>query len=965
MKYDSSALNVGAKLCGFTVIGKRSVLSENGILFEFVHDKTGARLLWLCRDELNKTFAIAFKTPPRDDTGIFHIIEHSVLSGSEKYPLKEPFLDLLKGSLQTFLNAFTFPDKTMYPVSSRNDKDFMNLVRVYLDGVFRPAIYTNPLIFMQEGWRYEYDENGELDVNGVVYSEMQGDLSGVDSLINMHMNRLLYPDTCYSSVFGGLPSTIPTLTYEQFIENHARYYNPSNSYTFLDGDLELDSLLDYIDSEYFSKYEKEENLPQISLQKEVKPGGISVPYAVTEDEDGPKGYYSLGRIIGTADEKEKIAGTEILCQYLSETNESPVKKAIIDSGLALDFEMYVNTDLLQPAVIMTAQNMRTGDGDEIIATIVNALDDVFENGINHEELLAIINRRSFNSAERSEPYGLRLAVNVMNSWLYGLDPLSELDLRPLFERLRALADTSFYEDLLRELFGDINAFCALEMVPDTSLSQKQSEERAEKLRKINDEMTEDERQRVISEREKLDKWQSEPDSDEKKALMPSLELSDIPKKMQLTEYTVLKENGVSVVATDCGTNSIAYTDFFFTLRDMNVDELHELALMTELLAELDTKKHTSLELARLLKLYLGSFEAGMAVLPLKDGEACAFFTARAGALYKNSKSIAPLVCEILRETVFTDRKKVKDIIAQCEHTLYQGIIASGHAIAARRVGASSSSLGAIREEIDGYSYYLYIKGLSGASDDEIDALCDRLCSLAERVFTRERLIAGIAGDGALDAARELIDALPEGEKPGAAVIIPKRHVANEKLLIPAGISYAGKGGSLASLTDKFTGEMSVFSQLITYDYLWNEVRVKGGAYGTGLQINDSLDVTAYSFRDPNGARTLEIYDKIYDYVKEWSASGEPKTVIIGALSAVDPLLSPKSKCSRSLTKVIKGTDNSDTERIYSQILETTSARLVEIGEMVRDALAAGASCVVGSREILDSLGDGYDLISNS
>lgn len=473
---------IGDTLHGFRVIRQVELDELSGTLHEMEHEKTGAKLAWLQRAEQNKTFMAAFQTIPEDDTGVFHILEHSVLCGSEKFPLKEPFVELMQGSMKTFLNAMTYPDKTVYPVSSRNDKDFMNLVRVYADAVMSPAIYRQPNIFRQEGWHYEVKEGAEPSYKGVVFNEMKGAFSSVDTILQGGMNRLLYPESCYRFVSGGDPEHIPELSYEQFLNAHRRFYHPSNALFFLDGDLDLAEVLELLDEEYLSKYERQERDFAIHMQQPVSgaEGTVSYQLAPGQKAEG-KTHFCMGKLAGTWADKEKCLALKILCSYLAGSNDAPLKKAILRRGLGQDLFMSVSDGNAQPSLVLQVRNTQREKCGEIRAVLRETAQELLEQGLDRGELEAIFNRMEFSALEHSEPYGLTLGLGVTASWLCGGQPELYLTWGDTFAALREKMEDGYMESLLREILADQEHTAVLYALPSATLGQETMEREAQRL----------------------------------------------------------------------------------------------------------------------------------------------------------------------------------------------------------------------------------------------------------------------------------------------------------------------------------------------------------------------------------------------------------------------------------------------------------------------------------------------------
>lgn len=598
-------LTENMKLNGFTVTRIREEKELNGRLAEMTHDKTGAELCWIDNGEVNKTFAIAFKTLPEDSTGVFHILEHSVLCGSEKYPVKEPFVDLLKSSMNTFLNAFTFPDKTMYPVASRNKRDFLNLTSVYLDAVFAPALRTNPNVFRQEGIHTEFDENGKPLYKGVVFNEMKGAMSDLDSIIFRGTTALLYPDNCYRFNSGGDPRVIPDLTYEKYKAAYNSYYHPSNARIFLDGTVPLEETLELIDS-YLQKYEKSPTVHEINMQKPIVASGTDF-YEIADGEDnGKKNVLVLGRIFAEWKDMEKITAAQVLNDTIAGTNESPVKRAVLSSGLAEDFYIEVADGIAQPYIAVVAKNIKEGDEDKIRKLVNDTVQKLITEGIDKKSLTASINSYAYKTKQLPEPQGIERAILIQNSWLYGGDPLMYLVFDKTIEALRKMVENGGFEQLLKELLGSDGELSELKIRPSTTLGNELREKEEQRLADEIGRLSPKEIEELKAQKESLDKWQTEPDAPEAKAALPKLPLSEVNELPEITATEEKEINGAKVLYHPVNSNGIVYLRMYFPLTNLSTEELTKLAPLPNLYKELPTENYSVLELQQRIKTYIGS-----------------------------------------------------------------------------------------------------------------------------------------------------------------------------------------------------------------------------------------------------------------------------------------------------------------------------------------------------------------------
>ena len=753
---------INDKLYGFTINNIRK--TKFGDFIEMRHDKTSAPLVWLKNDNDNKLFSISFKTVPEDDTGVFHILEHSVLGGSENYPVKEPFLYLLKGSMNTFLNAMTFPDKTMNPVSSRNNRDFLNLTKVYLDAVFKPLIYTVPNIFDQEGHHIEYNGcDEEASYKGVVFNEMKGYISSVHERIESEMNSLLYPDTSYRFEFGGLPSAIPDLTYEQFTDVHRRYYNPANSYIYLDGDINPDDVLPLIDS-YISQFEGTVEIPQIKYQESTESKVCELYYDSSAECDESQTYIAVGKILGSWQDIEDITAYSVISRAIAGSNDSPLKKAIVDSGLCLDAELIISDGNLQPNGVLKFYNTDKENGEKLLAITADTVRQLVEKGIDRDLLEAAINRCEFIYRESEEPKGLTRCVDAMSSWLYGGDPLMYIDKDDVFKSLREKLDSDYFEKLLEKWLLDENGRAVLYMLPSDTYGEEQAQAEKSRVQSEVTAMSDDEKSQLIKLNENLSEWQNIPDSDENTAKLPKLPLTEISTEpiRYITEEK--SENGIKILTHPVSESEITVMTLYFDADDLSAEELRKLSVIDRLIAELPTKKSDGVELQKRIEGTLGSLTTD--ILPVgkeNSPENCrVFFELKTRFLSRNFDKATALISEILTETDFVQPELALREMRQDEENMKQDIISEGHRFSVRRATANASAESAVIEFMRGFEGYKALCEINRLSSDDFSAYLESLNELAKRIFCKSRLTVSIAAEGDYDLS-QLFDKLPQGE----------------------------------------------------------------------------------------------------------------------------------------------------------------------------------------------------------
>lgn len=937
-------MKINDKIHGFIVTEIRN--TDYGEFMEMRHEKTNAPLAWMNSRDENKLFCISFKTVPQDDTGVFHILEHSVLGGSENFPVKEPFLYLLKGSMNTFLNAMTYPDKTMYPVSSRNNKDFLNLTKVYLDAVFKPLIYTVPNIFYQEGHHIEYfGDEKEVSYKGVVFNEMKGYISSVHERIDGEMKSLLFPDTSYRFDFGGLPTAIPDLTYEQFIDVHKRYYHPANSYIYLDGSINPDEVLPLIDS-YLSEYDNTGDKPEIAYQKPVNPIVQELYYdSSAESDDESQTFLAVGKILASWEEREKIAAYNVIAEAIAGCNDSPLKKALLDTELCLDVSLSIDGELLQPTGLLKIYNIDRKNGDKLLETLENTVRKLFENGISRDILEASINRCEFIYRESEEPKGLTRCIDSMSSWLHGGDPLMYIDRGDIFRILREKLDTRYFEQLLAEWFLNEEGRAVLYMLPSDTYGEEQAENERKRVHSELALMSDAEKTELVKLNNALKKWQDTPDNPEDIAKLPHLPLSEI--SAEPIEYITIEDSeyGIKTLRHPVREKEITVMTLYFDVSDFTSDELKRLMILERLIVELPTEKSSGFDLQKRIIGTLGSLSTD--IIPIgkeNDTESCkVFFTVKTRFLSRNITEALELINEILTETKYEHLEHASRQLRQDEEELKQDIISEGHRFSVRRATANMSAESAIIELINGYEAYQTFHSVNQLSDDAFSELLAQLGPLAKRVFCKSRLTVSIGSAGNTDIS-QLTDKLPSGtpsemESMKFSLDIPK----NNCIVVPAATSHSG-----AVLSEKIIDKpaWSVASTIISYEYLWNEVRVKGGAYGSGCSVNNMLEVGFYSYCDPSPLNSIGIYEKSAEFLREYCSDNPDITpYIISTIASGEPLVSDAEYLAAADGMYFRGITQESRRKLRGEILAMTCERLATVCDEMDKPVY---SCIAGS-----------------
>ena len=997
----AAALLVPGTTChGFAVERCETVPELDSDAYVLRHAASGARLLYLACDDENKAFAIGFKTPPADSTGVFHILEHSVLCGSAKFPVKEPFVDLIKSSMQTFLNAMTYPDKTIYPVATTNEQDLYNLMDVYLDAVFNPAIYTKPTIFEQEGWHYELDlpesvegeggdssaslRKGTLRYNGVVFNEMKGALSDPMSVLDDAVNAALYPDTAYAHESGGDPRVIPALTYEQFLDTHARHYNPSNSYITLYGDLDVDRALAFLDERYLSQPSAASRRMDAAVAAGEDPSAlapnpldvqapVTCEYKRVEMATTPENaLVGLGLVLGSALDRKRTIAADILFEALLGSNEAPVKKAILAAGLGGNVVSYTAAESLQPYELIMLQNAQPGVARELRRVFQDACRDLCEHGVPRERLEAIISSNEYDLRQRDYGIadGVAIACDALSTWLYDDDAATlALKYGPVYEELRGELDGSYFEDLLRELVLENDHMALVELVPVDTAEGSEGAEAAELAAK-RDAMTDAELADVVERTAALRAAQEAEDTPEDKATLPRLRVSDIGEARPEPPLVVDTTAPIVCLRHDIPTNRLAYAMQYFDLSCVAFEDLPYVTLLCRLLKQLPTREHSAEELDNLLAGKLGflSFATEVMTQPDVDGVR-PYLLVSAGALSEKIDALASLPREVWSSTLLADADadRMRDVLTQIRIGLEQGFINNGHSAALGRAMSYSSPSAVVREQLSGVDFYLFLRDLLDHFDERLDDLRAKLAELAERIFVADGCMASFTGsdddfNAYWDAAGDL--GLGAGDGAGRdALVVPAPRDRHEAFVIPSDICFAARACDPRRLGLDVTGAWAVAANALSYDYLWNEIRVKGGAYGCGFRAAGERQTAFYTYRDPAIDPSIERVER----AGAWLGSFEPDEAafegfIVSCVSGMDAPVKPYALTKRRNTTYLAGLDPHAREERRAQMLAATPGELRSLGTDVTRIAAESPTCVFGGRDVIAKSNAGFNVV---
>lgn len=953
-------------LAEYEILDEHRVEDVQSDGFILRHKKSGARIAILSNNDDNKVFYIGFRTPPEDETGVPHIIEHTTLCGSKKFPVKDPFIELAKGSLNTFLNAMTYPDKTVYPVASCNDQDFKNLMDVYLDAVFNPNITKYEEIFKQEGWHYELTgKDDELKINGVVYNEMKGAYSSPDEVLSSQIYRSLFPDNTYSKDSGGNPEYIPKLTYEAYLDFYHKYYHPSNSYIYLYGDMDVVERLEWLDKEYLSLYDYKKVNSEINKQPafdEIK--NVEAQYSITmDDSQENKTYLSYNRVVGDSLDEMLYQAFDVLDYALVSSPGAPVKQALIDAGIGDDVYGSYDAGILQPVFSFVAKNANASQADEFESIIENTLKEVVKTGINKEALLAGINSSEFKFREADFgqfPKGLLFGLNCLDSWLFDdMKPFIHLECLGTFAKLRKAVDTDYFEKLIQEYLLDNTHGSSVTVKPKRGLGNEREEVLAKELSDYKASFSDEEIKKLIEDTEHLKKYQEEPSSDEDLRKLPMLTRADMKKNAMPFSNIEDELLDVKVVRHDIESNGIDYISFLFDAGDFAQSELGYLGFFTNALGLVSTEKYSYTDLANATNIYTGGISTGTASHPdIKDRNNFVFkLEVKLKVLEKNLDKALELMEQMLLSSDFTDTKRLGELVAQIKARLQANLSSSGHLVAAMRSMSSFSRYALYQDELKGVAFYRSICRIEKELSESPKSVSDKLAAIAKKLFARNRMLISFTGNNeAYGNAKPSLEKVIAGfDKMSVIGNQAEVHfnTAKEAFIDASQIQYVAKTGDFICEGYEYTGALRLLRIILSYDYLWINVRVKGGAYGcmnTFLRSGESYFV---SYRDPNLSDTLDVYDRIPEYIKSFSPDERDMTkYIIGTFSALDTPMNPEAKGSRSLSAYLEGITYEQIQKERNEILNAQPEDIRRLADLVEAVLKKDSICVIGNENMI-------------
>ena len=935
------------------------------------HKKTGARVMLIENSDENKVFNIAFRTPPKNSTGVAHILEHSVLCGSREFPLKDPFVELVKGSLNTFLNAMTYPDKTCYPVASCNDRDFQNLMHVYLDAVFYPNIYKKEEIFRQEGWNYHLEKKeGPLKYNGVVYNEMKGAFSSPDDVLEREIMNSLFPDTTYGCESGGDPVNIPDLSYEEFLDFHRQYYHPSNSFIYLYGNMDMEEKLEFIDSHYLSAFDSLAIDSQIRDQEafaQVK--DIQKNYPVSEDEgEEDNTYLSYNMVVGEAADINLSLAFEVLDYALLSAPGAPLKQALLDAKIGKDIYGSFEDGIKQTYFSIVAKGANLSQKEEFVKVIRDTLTKIMEEGIDKKAVTAGINYYEFRFREAdfsSYPKGLMYGLDILSSWLYDdTKPFCEVQLLEGFEFLKKALEEGYFEDLIRKYLLDNTHGAILSLVPEKGLAAKRDKELEEKLENYRKSLSDEELTRMVENTKALEAYQESEEDPEALTCIPMLSREDIKKEITgLTNEEHCVDDSLFLYHDVC-TNGIGYADLLFEIHDFDVNTVHYLGLLKSVLGAVDTENYSYGELFNEVNARTGGISYGIEVFDdAQDTDAFrAMFAVRGKALYPEMDFMFSMIREVLTTSKLTDTKRLYEIIARVKSRAQASLASAGHSTAVLRGASYASPMAAFQDEMAGIGYYQFIEKLEKNFDSCKDEIVKNLRKVMEEVLRPENFCVSYTGEReSLDVVKAqaagIKKVLFNGQKPESVKQAPciKK---NEAFKTSGQVQYVAQNGNFRKKGLEYTGALEILKVILSYDYLWINLRVKGGAYGCMSGFKRNGESFLVSYRDPHLKRTLEVYQGVPDYIRAFEADEREMTkYIIGTISNKDVPRTPQMQGSISKTAYFSNVTEDMLQKERNQILGAQKEDIQKLAALVEAVLSDDQICVVGSETAIEKAED--------
>lgn len=937
---------------GFKLNKKEYIKEIDVTLNEFTHVQSGATLAYLECDDTNKTFMAAFRTLPEDSTGVCHILEHSVLCGSKKYPLKEPFVNLIKGSMASFLNAMTASDFTCYPVASKNDKDFNNLMSLYLDAVFSPLSVTDEKPFLQEGWHYEMNSEDDIpSIKGVVYNEMKGAMSSVDSMLDSVMRKVMYNGTGYSFNSGGDPDVIPKLTFEYYKKYYHTHYHPENAILVLYGKMNILEKLEFIDKEYLSLFKIGGNKTKIPMPKPVVDTNYEEYYPIGESESEENNtYMSLTFALPECSNIRDYQAFEIIRSALFETNDSPLKKALIDANLGKDIDVSIDNDCILPNFQISLKGTNKELKKKFYDTFIGACKDIVNKGINRDVLLATINNAKFKYKEMDMgtlPKGVIFAFTLMPAFLYELPLADVLKMEQHFDFYKENLKTSYFEDLIEKYFINSKHYVLVTLLPSSSMAKEKEDMIAKEMKKLKESMSKAEVLSCIKQTRELQAYQERHDTEEELASLPTLELSDISLDINTIPTKKYIHNSYQVLEHEFNTNQIAYLTMLFDLKSLTIEELKYAKVLAVLLKMLNTKNMDAYSLQNYIKTYLGDLVFSV-YLSAKDDTPVAKMAVFASALKENVSYISNAISSIITGTIF-DKEKVLVLLHQMKMDARENIIQGGTGVATCEAAASFSKAFKLNSACQGKNIYDFVTN----AIENVDEFIEKIKDISSKIFTNKDLIISASGDReTIDSILNVVDNIKLEEYNGPeALCVELDSIKQNALIIPSEVNYDGMALDFNSIGYKLDGTFNVLSHIVSYDYLWPQVRVMGGAYGCNFTPNIRQNIVILgSYRDPNIMNTYDVYNNIPNYLEEFAQTeAEFKSYLIGAIGGLDQPVSNTVLINTCDKYMLLGITDESRIKIKKEMLETTVEKIQALAPIFRDSLSNASIYAVGSK----------------
>lgn len=949
----------------YELIEKRKIPDLNSIGSILRHKKTGARVVLMENDDENKVFYIGFRTPPVDSTGSPHIIEHTVLCGSKQFPVKDPFIELAKGSLNTFLNAMTYPDKTVYPVASCNDKDFRNLMHVYLDAVFYPNIYREEKIFKQEGWHYELESpEEELTLNGVVYNEMKGAFSSPDDVLEREILNALFPDTSYGFESGGDPDVIPELTYEKFLAFHKRYYHPSNSYIYLYGNMDMEENLAFIDREYLSKFDRQPVDSELRAQppfSEIRE--VQKSYSVSEGEsEEDNTYLSISKAVGESLNKELYIAFQILDYALCSAPGAPLKQALIDAGIGKDVYSIFDEGTRQMYFSVVAKNANLQQKQQFLDTYRQVLEKLSKEGMDKKSLYAGLNFYEFKHREAdfgSYPKGLMYGLQMLDSWLHDDGkPFIHVEANETYAFLKKKIEEGYFEELIQKYLLDNTHGCIVVLAPEKGLTAKKDKELAEKLSAYKAALSEEEIWQIVEDTKALRAYQEEEDTPEALACIPHLTREDMKKEAEGYVNELKKEADVPVLYHELFTNGIGYLRLVFDVSHVPEKLFPYLGLLKNMLGLVDTETYSYGELFHEIHIETGGIACVTNTYTKADlSDYRVTFDLKAKVLFDKLPEAFRLMTIMLKETKWTDYKRLLELLQEMKSRMQSSMLSAGHSVSALRALSYFSKAAACNEQLSGIGQYRLVADLTEHFEERKEELAENLEELTKIVFRPENLLVDYTASGeGYEKLPELVKQLKgnlftEECRVAEEKYYPVTEKKNEGFLTSSQVQYVCRAGNFVEKGLSYTGALRVLRVMMGYDYLWNNVRVKGGAYGCMCSFGRSGESYFVSYRDPNLEKTVAVYEAAADYIAKWQGDEEELTqYIIGAIGELDTPKTPQDKGTFSLGGYMTGLSEKEWQRERDEVLSVNAGKIRSLAEYIRAFLSDDCLCVVGNEE---------------